>query len=131
VVDEHERFSRAVYRVDPSPINDAYDPYQPPQCAQPVPGQALIPVRLSPDYDVELPLWGDWPLDTRLPDDLRDRLASWQAEFSESFRNGVGWITRQAKEDWVAQADGLAGALRKVLDGKAQLEVDLWPVESA
>lgn len=130
MVDEQKRFSRAVYRLDNNPPDDEYNPYWPPQCAQPVPGRPLIPVRLSPDYDVELPLWGDWPLDTRLPDDLRDRLASWQVEFDENFHYGVGWITKGAKEHWVAQTDGLADALRKVLDGKAELEVDLWPVES-
>ena len=125
VVDEHEPTSRAVYRIDDNPSDDEYDPYCPPQCGHPVPGRPLIPVRLSPDYDAELPLWGDWPHDTRLPDDLRDRLAAWQAEFNENY--GGRW-TKEIRERWAAQADGLADALRKVLDGKAALEVDLWPI---
>jgi hypothetical protein len=125
VVDEHKPIYRA--EIVDGPIDDEYDPYWPPQCGRPEPGHPVIPVVLSPDYDAELPLWGDWPLDTRLPDDLRDRLASWQAEFNEN--NGAGW-TKEAKEHWSAQAERLADALRKVLDGKAELEVDLWPVGS-
>jgi hypothetical protein len=106
---------------------DVYDPYWPPQCGRLEPGKPVNPVRLSPDYDAELPLWGDWPPETRLPDDVRDRLASWQAEFDENHHLEDGWVTKEAEEQWVAQADGLADALREVLDGQAELEVDLWP----
>ena len=89
-MDERERISRPVYKVVEDPTGYEYDPYCPPQCGYPVPGEPPISVRLSPDYSAELPLWGDWPTDTRLPDALRDRLASWQAEFDENFRIGAG-----------------------------------------
>ena len=126
-MEDRKRISPPMYIPMHDAPDDEYDPYCPPQCGYAVPGTPILPVRLSPDYDVELPLWGDWPLDTRLPDDLRDRLASWQAEFDENFRIGVGWVADEAKEQWVAQADGLARALREVLLDKVELEVDLWP----
>jgi hypothetical protein len=125
LVSEPKGPSRPFY--EPVPDDQEYDPYCPPQCGRPQPGQRPLPVRLAPDYMAELPLWGDWPLETRLPDELRDRLASWQAEFDENFGHDTGWATEEAKEHWFAQAEDLAAALRQVLDGKADLEVDLWP----
>ena len=49
-------------------------------------------VKLMPEYTIELPLWlCDW-WELRLPSDLLDRLADWQAMFDANFDplQGVG-----------------------------------------
>lgn len=104
------------------------DPDLPGQCSRMEPGRLLIPVCLSVEYSVKIPLWGDWPPDTRLPDELRDRLAAWQAEFDEQFHWESGWRSKAAREHWMSQAGDLADTLREVLKGRAELEVNLWPV---
>jgi len=114
------------YAASAGPAEDEYNPSVPWNCSLAEEGRPAH-VRLSPDYWAELPLWGDWPRDTPLPEDLRRRLAAWQEEFENGYSHTSGWTDAAAREHWLAQADGLADALRELLNGRATLDVDLWP----
>lgn len=121
---------RAVLRAAEGLPTMPYDPTRPGQCSRLEPGSTPIPVALSVDYGVpELPLWGDWPGDTPLPDDLRERLAAWQQEFEEGYLPDSGWRSDSARDRWLSKADGLADELRALLAGRAELTVDLWPID--
>jgi len=100
-----------------------YDPYLPGQCSRMEPGRTAIPVSLSCDYSADLPLWGDWPPDTPLPEALRQRLAAWQEEWESNVLPGFGWQSETARAHWLSQVDGLAAELREVLAGRAEVEV--------
>jgi hypothetical protein len=89
------------------------------------PGRPPIPVSLSCDYAATLPLWGDWPPDTPLPEELRQRLAAWQEDWEEGHLRVTGWRSEAARAHWLSKADDLASELRTVLDGRAELELRL------
>jgi hypothetical protein len=100
---------------------DAYDPFVPWNCS-PVEEGNSAHIRLAADYGAELPLWGDWPADTRLPEDLRQRLAAWQQAFED---NMPGWNNPTSLGQWLSDGEALAASLRELLNDKATLEVDL------
>ena len=89
-------------------------------------------VRLSPDYGAPSPLWplSDAP-DALGPEALLARLVAWQQDFDANFRWDSGWQSNEAKARWAAEAAVLVGDLRMALAGKAELVVDLWPLNAS
>jgi hypothetical protein len=95
-------------------------------------------VVLSPDYGAPLPLWGggfgyniDWRF-TRFPPELLDRLAAWQQEFDDNYHPWEsGWRSAAIRDHWAHQAQNLAADVRAALGTRAELVVDLWPIEES
>jgi hypothetical protein len=89
---------------------------------------------LSPDYNADLPLWGegfgniDWRF-TKFPPGLLDRLAAWQQEFDAHYRWDRGWESNQLRDRWASQAKNLAADVRAALGTRAELVVNLWPID--
>ena len=89
-------------------------------------------VRLSPDYNAPSPLWPSSDATHALvTESLLARLVAWQEEFDANFRWDSGWQSNKAKFRWAAEAAVLEADLRKALAGKAELTVDLWPLEAS
>jgi len=97
------------------------------------PDGMVIRIRLSPEYSTPpgwVPLWpSSDDTDALVPPPLLDELIAWGDEFNENFLYKKGWRSREIMDQWAAQAAHLAQELRSVLAGKAELEVDLWPLE--
>ena len=91
----------------------------------------VIRLRLSPDYVPAgwSPLWpsSDYT-DALVSQHLLAELISWQEEFSQNFHWEKGWRSKEAMDHWAAKATQLEVELRAELAGKAELEVDLWPL---
>jgi hypothetical protein len=87
-----------------------------------------IPVKLMPEYSVELPLWHYYWGELGLPTDLLDDLADWQATFDSEFDPERGWGDETVKLESARQADVLIARLRQALPDAISLEVDLWPL---
>jgi hypothetical protein len=89
---------------------------------------------LAPDYMADLPLWGEgsgniaWQ-STKFPPELLDRLAAWQQEFDGNFHYQTGWRSAATRDHWAHQASNLAADVRAALGTRAELAVDLWPVD--
>lgn len=87
-------------------------------------------VRLMPEYSAPSPLW---PLsdatDALVPKPLLARLIAWQQDFDANFRWNSGWQSQEARTRWANEAETLEAELREALRGKAELTVDLWPLE--
>lgn len=89
-------------------------------------------VVLSPDYSAKLPLWGDGQLAwqrTKFSPQLLDRLAAWQEQFDSNFHWDNGWNSEDTRQRWATEADQLAAAIRAELAGRAELVLDLWPLQ--
>jgi len=92
------------------------------------------PIVLAPDYMADLPLWGEgfgniaWQF-TKFPPELLDRLAAWQRYFDDNYHYRTGWQSAAARDRWAYQATDLAADLRAALGTRAELVVDLWPVD--
>ena len=87
-------------------------------------------VRLSPDYSAPSPLWpSSDATDALVPEPLLSRLVAWQKDFDTNFRWNTGWESEEAKSRWANEAVTLEAELREALRGKAELTVDLWPLE--
>lgn len=93
--------------------------------------EAPATVTLMPEYSVGVPLWplGD-STDELVPEGLLVKLMSWQADFVVNFHWETGWRSQAAKERWAAAAVPLEAELREALAGKAEVKVDLWPLNS-
>jgi hypothetical protein len=97
---------------------------------EPLPSQIV----LTPDYMADLPLWGergniDWRF-TKFPPELLDRLAAWQREFDDNYHPWEsGWRSAAIRDHWAHQATDLAADVRAALGTRAELVVDLWPVD--
>lgn len=91
-------------------------------------------IRLSPDYSAPLPLWGEgfgcipWQV-TKFPPQLLDRLAAWQEDFDDNHHYQTGWRSAAIRDRWAHQARELAADVRGALGTRAELIVDLWPVD--
>ena len=87
-------------------------------------------VLLSPDFNAPSPLW---PLsaatDAMVPQTLLDELIAWQSEFDSNYDWETGWRSEEAKRDWAAASIGLVDKVRGALAGKADLTVNLWPLD--
>jgi hypothetical protein len=87
-------------------------------------------VCLRPEYSAPSPLW---PLsdatEALVPEPLLDRLIAWQEDFGANFRSDSGWQSQEAKTRWASEAETLVTVLREELLGRAELTVDLWPLE--
>jgi hypothetical protein len=91
----------------------------------------VIRIRLMPDYTGPdwVPLWpSSDDTDALVPQPLLDELIAWQEDFLQNFHPEKGWRTREAMEKWASKAAELEAELRSALAGKAELEVDLWPL---
>jgi hypothetical protein len=91
----------------------------------------VIRLRLFPDYVPAgwSPLWpsSDYT-DALISRQLLGELISWQEEFSQNFHWEKGWRSKEVMEHWAARANELEAELQAELAGKAELEVDLWPL---
>jgi hypothetical protein len=62
---------------------------------------------------------------------LLDRLAAWQEEFDSNFHWQQGWRSEDARDRWANEAQDLARDVRAELGTRAELFVDLWPLQDA
>jgi hypothetical protein len=91
-------------------------------------------IRLSSDYTAPLPLWGeglgnvDWRF-TKFPPKLLDRLAAWQRDFDDNYHDQAGWRSAAIRDHWAHQAKDLATDVQAALGSRAELVVDLWPID--
>jgi hypothetical protein len=96
----------------------------------PFPGSSGSP----PDYSAPLPLWGEgfgniaWQF-TKFQPELLDRLAAWQRDFDDNYHYQTGWRSAAMRDRWAHQAIELAADLRAALGTRAELTVDLWPID--
>jgi hypothetical protein len=98
--------------------------------SQGAPGPPPSKVRLSPDYSAPSPLWpSSDATDALVPRALLARLIAWQRHFDSNFRWNAGWTSEEAKTRWAEEAAVLEVEVRKALEGKAELTVDLWPLK--
>jgi hypothetical protein len=80
------------------------------------------------------PLWGegfgniDWRC-TKFPAALLDRLAAWPQEFDDNYHHETGWRSAPAQDRWADDATGPATDLWAVLGTRAELVLDLWPLD--
>jgi len=91
------------------------------------------PIVLAPDYMADLPLWGKdgnvaWQF-TKFPPQLLDRLAAWQRDFDDNYHHQTGWRSAAIRDRWAHQAAGLAADVQAALGTRAELIVDLWPID--
>lgn len=93
------------------------------------PDERPAKVRLSPDYSAPYPLW---PLSdataAMVPEAVMAKLVAWQKDFDANFHWETGWRSDEARDRWAAAATELGPEVRAALDGRAELEVDLWPL---
>jgi hypothetical protein len=88
-------------------------------------------VTLEPEYGAELPLGGEGVLAwqrTKFSPQLLDRLAAWQEDFENGFDYDSGWRSQQAQDLWAEQAKELEADVRAELGNRAELAVNLWPL---
>jgi hypothetical protein len=86
-------------------------------------------VRLMPEYEVDIPLWGPWD-HLSLSAELLERLRRWQRFFDSSFRWDTGWISESERDEWSDVAASLESDLRHEVGDRAEVIVNLWPLES-
>ncbi len=91
----------------------------------------------TPISPIEPGLWRTVPslalirqTDAMVPEELLTRLIGWQQEFESNFHWETGWQSDEAKLCWAEEATVLAAEVRAALEGKAELTVDLWPLET-
>jgi hypothetical protein len=94
-------------------------------------GQPIV-LRLFPEYVMDLvpvfPQSDD--TDALIPEDLLTRLISWNNYFNLSYHFEKGWQSKEAKVKWSEDSIPLVAELGDALKGKAELVVDLWPMQS-
>jgi hypothetical protein len=66
---------------------------------------------------------------TKFPPGLLDRLAAWQRDFDDNYHYRTGWRSAATRDRWAHQATDLAADLRAALGTRAELVVDLWPID--
>lgn len=91
-------------------------------------GEPVV-IRLMPEFGVDVPLFPQSDFTEALvPEDLLAKLISWQGQFLDNYVFETGRRSPDARDRFAADAGPLETALREALQGKAELEVDLWPV---
>jgi hypothetical protein len=60
---------------------------------------------------------------------LLDELGEWQQYFDDNFDPHHGWKTEETKRIWAENAVELEARLRRAVWCKADVEVDLWPLD--
>ena len=92
-------------------------------------GQPIV-LRLFPEWVVGLvpvfPQSDD--TDALIPQGLSKRLIAWN-HFNANCHWERGWQSEDSKSKWAEEAAPLIAELRDALKGKAELVVDLWPLE--
>ena len=89
---------------------------------------------LSPDWTVDIPLWPQSEaIDDLIPESLQEKLTTWQSIFDVNYMwseqdKPERWLSNDAKEEWERAVPDLVAELTSVLEGKARLIVDLWPI---
>jgi hypothetical protein len=95
------------------------------------PDGEVIRLRLTPDYTPSewTPLWpsSDYT-DALVSPELLHDLIAWQELFLQNFQFDKGWRSMEVMDEWATTATQLETRLRAELMGKAELEVDLWPL---
>jgi hypothetical protein len=87
-------------------------------------------VDLRPDYGAPSPLWPQSDeIDALVPEALLVRLMRWQHDFDANFARGR-WTSEEAKRRWAEESELLVEDTRFALEGKAFLNVDLWPLRN-
>jgi hypothetical protein len=66
---------------------------------------------------------------TEIPVPLLDDLRAWQRTFDRDFHPHLGWISPEAEQAWAAAAVGLEARLREAVDGRVEVQVELWPLD--
>jgi hypothetical protein len=91
------------------------------------PSTATCRVKIMPEYQAELPLWGqDWK-SLNFSATLLNRLADWQDDFDANFDPLSGWKTSEARQKWAERSIELIAELQAVKS--VELEIDLWPLD--
>ncbi len=89
-----------------------------------------IRLRLMPDYVSGISAL--WPssdsTDALVPPELLTRLVAWNDEFNANFDYEQGWRSDEACKHWAKEAVELVAELQSTLEGKVELEIDLWPL---
>ena len=76
-----------------------------------------------------MPLWpSSDSTDALVPSELLSRLIIWHEEFLNNFDVDNGWRSEEVMNRWASEANVLIAELQSALVGKAELEVDLWPL---
>jgi hypothetical protein len=65
-----------------------------------------------------------------VPSKLLAKLGTWQALFGNNLDYLAGWRSEEVKSRWPEEAVELGAELRDALAGKAEVVVDLWPLQS-
>lgn len=95
----------------------------------PLPPYCSTPVQLMCDYGAEVPLFPQSEfVESLVPPPLRSRLEDWQADFERHYLPEDGWRTAAARERWERTARAIEPEVRAAFAGKAEVEVDLWPL---
>lgn len=85
-------------------------------------------LRIMPDYQCGVPLWGPVSSCIDLDAALVARLRLWQESFDENFHWDSGWKSQDSKARWSQEAEDIIVALKVALPPGVELEVDLWPL---
>jgi hypothetical protein len=87
-------------------------------------------LRLAPDYVMGIS--GLWPssddTDAMVSPELLTRLVAWNDEFNVNFHYERGWRSEEARDRWAEESVDLAAQVRAAVEGKAELQIDLWPL---
>jgi hypothetical protein len=86
------------------------------------------PLKLMPEYGIDLPLWGRSLDSLDLSPYLLERLAQWQEDFEANFDPFSGWKSTESRDRWSREAERLEVELRAALPAGDELVVDLWPL---
>jgi hypothetical protein len=84
------------------------------------------------DYGVGWPLFDDRsalePSDLELSSELVARLYAWQEHFERHFHYDRGWRSAEDAAAYAREGQQLRRLLAAEVGGRAQVELDLWPI---
>ncbi|HWS35431.1 MAG TPA: hypothetical protein VN408_22170 [Actinoplanes sp.] len=86
------------------------------------------------DYSVGWPLWDELgamdPEDFALPAELSGRISAWQEHFEQRFHYEHEWKTPEDAAAYAREGRELHRLLQDAIGDRADVRLDLWPVES-